>query len=90
LLADLLGAWTAARVFLEAQTVCLSICPSVWVSTKGRMFLDAQAVCLSVCLCVSGWVSAKGRVPYIILALMDVMRTYPGQVTPSNTASAAG
>ena len=25
-----------------------------------------------------GWLSAKGRIPYALLALMDVLRTYPG------------
>ena len=28
----------------------------------------------------AGWVSAKGRVPYAILALMDALRAFPGQV----------
>ena len=28
----------------------------------------------------AGWVSAKARVPYAILALFDALRAFPGQV----------
>lgn len=27
-----------------------------------------------------GWLSAKGRIPYALLAIIDVLRSYPGQV----------
>ena len=30
----------------------------------------------------AGALSGKGKIPYAVLALMDVMRHYPGQVSP--------
>lgn len=32
--------------------------------------------------CIAGGLSGKGKVPYAILALMDVIRHHPGQVRP--------
>ena len=32
------------------------------------------------CTVSAGWTSAKARVPYLILALLETLRAYPGQV----------
>ena len=37
-----------------------------------------------------GNVAAKGRVPFALLALMDALRMFPGQVPPRAAAHPAG
>lgn len=41
---------------------------------------------VTIFLFVTGWVSAKGRVPHVVLALLDTLRAHPGEVITFNHA----
>ena len=56
---------------------------SLWVLTPARLNLSAASSMMAFrnSFGAAGNLAAKGKIPYAILTLMDVLRSHPGQVS---------